>query len=377
MPRRAKGPRLYLEPEREGRERVWSIRDGQRKHSTGCGEAQAAEAEQALARYIAEKHDPAARRDRAPGKVYVSDVISTYSDDVVANHSRPNESAARLARILDYFGTKTLGELSAKECRAYVKKRGSKTGARRDLEDLRSAIRHAWKEGMVDTLVPVTLPDKPEARERWLSRPEAARLLWAAWTLKAQGRRTSQHIARFILVALYTGTRAGAVCGAAIRPTVGHGGGFIDLDRGLFYRKAPGAKETKKRAPPVALPDRLIAHLRRWEAKGISKRFVVEWRGEAVKRVSKGFRGVRAEAGLGDDVVPHTLRHTASTWLSMSGTELGEAADYVGMSAETYVRVYRHHAPGYQERARNNISRRQEGDRNEAKPRERDANEGR
>jgi hypothetical protein len=37
---------------------------------------------------------------------------------------------------------------------------------------------------------------------------------------KPTGRRSRQHIARFILLALYTGTRAGAICGAALQPTV-------------------------------------------------------------------------------------------------------------------------------------------------------------
>jgi hypothetical protein len=63
-------------------------------------------------------------------------------------------------------------------------------------------------------------------------------------------------------VALYTGTRASAVCGAALQPTEGRG--FIDLARGVFYRRPAGRRETTKRAPPIPLPDRLLAHLRRW-----------------------------------------------------------------------------------------------------------------
>ena len=60
-----------------------------------------------------------------------------------------------------------------------------------------------------------------------------------------------QHVARFILVALYTGTRAGAVCGAAFERVAG--AGYVDLDRGIFYRRPAGARETKKRQPPGSI----------------------------------------------------------------------------------------------------------------------------
>jgi hypothetical protein len=58
-------------------------------------------------------------------------------------------------------------------------------------------------------------------------------------------RRSGRHVAKFILVGLYTGTRAGAICGAALQPTVGRG--WIDVDRALFYRRPPRQRETNKR----------------------------------------------------------------------------------------------------------------------------------
>jgi hypothetical protein len=39
--------------------------------------------------------------------------------------------------------------------------------ARRELEDLRAAIRYHHKEGLCAALVAVALPPKPRARERW------------------------------------------------------------------------------------------------------------------------------------------------------------------------------------------------------------------
>jgi hypothetical protein len=57
---------------------------------------------------------------------------------------------------------------------------------------------------------------------------------------------------------------------AALTPAIGRG--WVDLDAGLFYRKALGDKKTKKRQPTIRIPDRSLARTRRWRAKGISAR---------------------------------------------------------------------------------------------------------
>jgi hypothetical protein len=62
-------------------------------------------------------------------------------------------------------------------------------------------------------------------------------------------RRPLRHIARFILIGLYTGTRAGAISSAS--PYAEPGRSYVDLERGIFYRKAIGKRATKKRQPPA------------------------------------------------------------------------------------------------------------------------------
>ena len=99
---------------------------------------------------------------------------------------------------------------------------------------LRTAINYHRREGLCSEVVSVVLPEKPLARERWLTRAEAARLLWAAWRAKQvmrdkdTRRAVGRHVARFILVGSYTGSRSSAICGAALMPTVGRG--HVDLD---------------------------------------------------------------------------------------------------------------------------------------------------
>ena len=114
-----------------------------------------------------------------------------------------------------------LSEVTGEMCRAYVAQRTTDAAARRELEDLRAAINYHRREGLHDKIVSVVLPDERPARERWLTLSEAARLIRSAWRYrevqkgKPTDRRSRQHIAQFILVALYTGTRASAGASSA------------------------------------------------------------------------------------------------------------------------------------------------------------------
>jgi integrase len=367
MPEAAKGPRLWLRRERRDESgavthpAVWYIRDdGRYQASTGCRLDHRERAEQLLAEYIARKRlETTPRSPREPSAIPVADVISRYLRDVLATKTKPKEAAQRARALLAFFGTKTLADVNGDSCCGYAAQRSTDSMARRELEDLRGAINHHRQEGLCSQVVEVVLPPERPARERWLTRSEAARILWAAWRYreiqkgKRTDRRSRQHIAKFILVALYTGTRAGAVCGAALQQTVGRG--WIDVERGVFYRRPPRRLETKKRQPPVPLPPGLLAHLRRWERNG--QRFAVEWNRMPVSDVHKALGNVVADAGLGLDVMPHTLRHTAATWLMQAGVDIWEAAGYVGMTVEMLSDRYGHHHPDHLSGAKNAFGR--------------------
>jgi hypothetical protein len=63
----------------------------------------------------------------------------------------------------------------------------SQSTARRDLQTLQAAINHYHQENTLDAVPVVTLPEKSPARDRWLNRSEAARLLWSALRGRKQG----------------------------------------------------------------------------------------------------------------------------------------------------------------------------------------------
>ena len=359
MPRPSKGPRLYLQKAKD-RRRLWIIRDGQQNFGTGCAESDRTGAERELAAYISGKHDPKASRSSGdPNAVKIADALSVYMVEKIAHSARPKAGIAMIVKLGEFFGERTVGELTGQLQRDFARQRGSQSAARRELETLAAAINYHVKDmvGGVQTLFRPTLPNAPEPRQRWLTRNEAARLILAAWRKQElrPGRRdtgcyTSRHIARFILVALYTGTRAGAVCSATLIPTIGHG--HINLETGQFRRLAYGKKESNKRQPTIDLPPRLLAHIRRWHRLGISTRAVVECRGNPVLRVNNGWDGVVMRAGLKttvpqNKVIPHTLRHTAISWYLRSGVPIDRVSDYCGVSIPIIKKVYGHHIKGW------------------------------
>ncbi|MCJ2074503.1 hypothetical protein MKK68_02375 [Methylobacterium sp. E-016] len=147
-----------------------------------------------------------------------------------------------------------------------------------------------------------------------------------------------------VLLGLYTGTRAGAIATASFERVEGRS--WLDLDGGMFHRLAVGKAATNKRQPPVRLPDRLLAHIRRWRRLGLSREFVVEFRGQPVAQVNKGFGVALATAGLVGS--PHMTRHTCATWLLQRGVRSWDAAHYLGMSERILLETYGHWAADYQ-----------------------------
>ncbi|KAB2873717.1 MAG: site-specific integrase [Bauldia sp.] len=378
MPAPRKRPRLWLRPPRRdagGRvvaKATWIILDGGRHIATGCAAGETEAADAALAGYLADKYAPN-RRERELGGIAVADVLSIYVDDVGPRQADKAKLLKRVDRLNEFFGGMMLDGITGAACRDYARHRGSPGGARRDLEDLRSAINHHAGEGYHRGVVKVVLPQKGEPRERWLTRQEAARLLWTCWrarevqtvhrgTLKGQPvetrKRPLRHLARFILIGLYTGTRAGAIATAS--PVAKEGRSFVDLEHGIYYRLARGRKATNKRQTPAPVPARLLAHLRRWNSMGIAREHFVEWNGAPVKSVKTAMATAVEKAGLDGSVSPHTLRHTAATWMMQNGAEIWQAAGFLGMSEATLRRVYGHHHPEFMRGAADALTRKRQ-----------------
>ncbi|MET4683724.1 tyrosine-type recombinase/integrase [Brevundimonas faecalis] len=406
MPRPSKGPRLFLRKARPEKRQasVWVIRDGAKEVGTGCGPGEVAEAGLRLAEYIQAKWTPApatgTNGPTDPTDVLIADVLSLYADGKAAKAPDPKAVRARLSALLEFWGESTVADVRRSTCEQYVAhrilqpikmakdpktaRRVTDQGARRELEDLSAAIGYWHDEHPLTRRPKVVLPQKAETRRDALTRSEAARLLLAAmgWYRNAEGkwkrrglsaRLNRAHIKRFILIGLYTGTRPGVIPKLLWSESAKQA--WVDIDDGVIYRRGRLERDHRtKRRPLVVVPNRLLAHLRRWRDLDLAAS--AELREAHLKaggdplaapqivsvmhhgarpiagRIRTGFEGVVRDAGLSQDVTPHWMRHTCATWLMQRDAKLWEASGFTGMTVKTLEECYGHHRPSNRDWAR-------------------------
>lgn len=328
MPRKSKGARLYFDTTRG----EWVIRDGTRFQRTGCPEGARLEAEQKLGEYIGEKYKP--QQNSAPS---IAEVLLAYWNEHLSHGASKRANKSTITNLTAWWGEKLVSDITPENCRAYVAQKGEYVvAARRDLQSLKAAVNHWHKSeyGPLDRLPVVLMPPAPDGRQRWLTRDEIARLLWAA--------RRTPHLRRFILISYYTGSRS-----AAVRELEWM---WIDFNASTMRRRAPGKAEQKnKRRPLVRLGNRILSHLRRWKRlDGPHAKYVVHYDGQPIRRELRHswHRAVKL-AELDGEVIPHTLRHSRATRLMQAGSDPFEAAGSLGMSVQTLLRTYGHHHPDF------------------------------
>jgi integrase len=334
MPRRSRGPRLYLDPKRK----QFIIRDGPRFVRTGCGERDGAKAEKLLEKYIGQKHRP-----EPSSSPMIADVLTAYGNEVAPHKPSARNIGYHISNLLKWWGDKFVSDITAKSCRDFI---ASKTtpAAAADLKILKAAVKHWHAEyGPLDAVPAIAIPPGNPPKDRWLTRSEAARLLWAA--------RKYKHMRRLILLGLYTGSRPGVIL--ALRWDQ------IDLSAKVLTRTPPSqVQDKKKRAPKVKIGRRLLAHLKRWKRLDGSEKLVCHF----TDRWHPGSREVIDPHGAWARIIKvsglkgvtrHTLRHTRATWMAQAGVPLWEAAGFLGTTVKTLERVYAHHDPSNQDRAAN------------------------
>lgn len=414
MPRRAKGPRLYLRPGRVDRRTgfalpaTWVIRDGATEVGTGCRADGMPAAERQLAEYIATKWTPSDARDalgrRDPTRVGVAEVLALYAQERAPQlKSDPSSTAGFIRHLVAWWGERMVADVRRSTCKAYVEHRTrqpirhgttdrlvSEQTARRELEVLSAAIGYWHGEDTLTSRPKVWLPEKPDSPRDALTRAQAAALLRAAmgwrkapdgtWTrLNVSARANRAHLRRFILIGLYTGTRHSVITKLLWDASATQA--WVDLDRGTIYRRGKGEHESRtKRRPVVKVSTRLLAHLKRWHeadrraaksdqtsrlyeqpsAMGGQRFLTVLHHGgfPITGRIRRGFAACVKDAGLPRDITPHWMRHTCATWLMEAGVELWQAAGYTGMTTAVLERHYGHHRPDYQAKAMTALSAR-------------------
>lgn len=251
-----------------------------------------------------------------------------------------------------HINEKTLGEYQQK---ARPGKPLSDNHARRELQDLKAMVHFGIKKGLCELnghVIDWELPEPPEARAEFYSKFEAAKLVWTAYRAKnmaiggPKGHRTSKHLARFILIGLYTGTRSEKIEHASFKNTDDRP--WMDVENGVFYRGGVANKSPlNKRADPVRIPDQLLAHLRRWASEGRDN--VIEHNGKPGS-TRRGFYSLKNEVFSKERakvVNRHTLKHTCASWLMQKRVSLNVIASYLSTTEEVILKHYGHFSPDF------------------------------
>jgi integrase len=273
----------------------------------------------------------------------IAEVLAAYGSEVAPEKASARNMSYNISNLLKWWGDKRVVDITKKTCREYVKTK-TQQAAGQDLKILRIAVKY-WNDeyGPLEAMPIFEVPAGNPPKERWLTRSEAARLLWAA--------RRYPHQRRFILIALYTGSRPGVIQKLHWEQ--------IDFGAGVMSRTKPGKRQDKKkRAPKVKLGRRILAHLRRWRRIDGDQAVVCHFTAEGlpgareVKVPHSSWATIIKGAKL-PGVTRHTLRHTRATWMAQAGVPLWEAAGFLGMTVKTLEQVYAHHSPSFQENAAN------------------------
>lgn len=262
--------------------------------------------------------------------VSVGKIVDSYIEE---NKKKPSHrtmvSSWKVAK--SHFENMNPEHISRDTCRKFIAKR-QKDGIanetiRKEIGVVRAAVR--WHSKMC----PATfeLPPASPPRERYLTKNEFKTLL---------GAMRHHHLKIFTMLALSTAGRRTAV----LELTWDR----VDFDRRII-KLGKGDKTLKGRAV-VPMTDSLYKAL--MEAKeGATCEYVVEYGGNKIITVGKGFRTAADSVGM-KDVTPHTLRHTAAVWMAESGVSMDEIAQFLGHTnpSITY-RVYARFSPEYLQKA--------------------------
>jgi integrase len=325
MPRRNQGPKLEWRQERKTWEIVWYEQGRRKRLSTGTENRKDADK---IYREFCKTEER-----RAISRI-VGDVLTDYQKEHAPFTKSPERIGYAILHLTPFFGETFVEDITAAKCKEYSIKRDASQGTiRRELGTLRAALHHDKKENRIKNVPHVWLPPHSQPKDRWLTRKEAAALLRAS-------RKVANHLPWFIILSLYSGQRKQAV----LKLTWDR----VDLERGIINWEYGSA--SKKKRPLQPMPDELKLFLRLLARHG-KKGPVINMGGRAIKDIRKGLDVAMTKAGI-ENATPHTLKHTAITWMLQNGTDLWAIAGFTGTSVKTIEATYGHHAPDYMEAAR-------------------------
>lgn len=289
------------------------------RKSTGTSDERAAQ--QTFGRWLLGERDVAPE----PVGVTFAEIWPAY---VQSHRGTPTELRLRgiEGRLLAAFGRSRLKALTQVSCDEYADKRFLEDAApatiRLELIKLTAAINYAVKHGRITDTERnhLEVPPQPVSSDRWLSKPEVAAIM----------READARTRLFLWIALATGARRHAIETLEWAQ--------VDFETKVIHLLKAGEPQTSKKRASVPMSDVLADELR--HAFSRDQRYVLGTPREAYT----GFMRAARAAGL-EDVTPHTIRHTAATWMARDGVPLWKIAGILGNSVTMVERTYAKHCP--------------------------------
>ncbi|MER8809244.1 tyrosine-type recombinase/integrase [Mesorhizobium australicum] len=295
------------------------------------------EAKVRLAEFVTKN---AAIKNVAPADMPLATILVRYWECHAKN--QPSQEAANycLARWMEFWDDATVADLTIPRQNGFMtwlKGKGfSNSYVSRIMAIGRAAIRMAWKHGEI-TSVPFIIDerDRSDAKEYRRFDKEEMQLF-----LKTVQRWP--HLFAYTVIALNTLARPEAILDLAPEQ--------VRLDDRHIHLNPKGRKQTKKYRPIVPLTDTLLPFLQRRDVA----RFV-NWHGEPVDSIKKGFKTVIRAAGLPDEISPYSLRHTMAVELRKRSVPAWEVEGLLGHRRPGVTEKYAEYSPDYLSKAREAI----------------------
>lgn len=240
--------------------------------------------------------------------------------------------------LAPHFASRDPLLISLADCRAYARARFAMGRAPAtvwtELVRLRHCLKWSVDNRLIDYSPKIWVPSQGEGRNTTITAEQARALLNAAF------EHGDPHIYLFIVLCLSTAARHRAIL-ELTWSRVDFVRGTIQYDE--MIPPDPMHKSWRKGRATVPMNALARAALER-AFRGRQSEHVIEHGGRRLTTVRSGFANAVARAGLPDDITPHALRHSVSTWLKEKGVDMEKRAQLLGHADSKTTDLHYSHA---------------------------------
>lgn len=388
MPRPRKPPRLErIDPSDQASNWFILWHDGQRDRRRSTNTSDLAAAQGVFQSWLEELNTPAysAAGPQPLDQFKIADALGLYVQARIEGKPSAIQTATWVTRLLEFWGERTIDAITEQTINGaagYIAHRRQKRGLKgrdavsyatieRELTTLRAAVNYCWRQGKL-ARQPLPIPKAPGTapRDLWIEPADLTMLLDSA----------APHVRLWCLIAISCGGRKAAILQIKWR-------GQVDFVARTLDLLPPGKVQTTKRRSKVPMTDVLFAALREAHKtaktpyvveypypKGKDENGVEQFERRQIKDIKNGFgmaarravyeairraRTARAEGDVEErqrnvaaawrlrKVTPHTLRHTAATWMAQAGESIDKIGAFIGHNDPRTTARYAHHHPDH------------------------------